>query len=100
MLSFTFSNKDKSFSFPYKVISLHCVIKLSFTLGFVQLCKCVGMISGDSAHLGFNEYHRLRTGHQATAEEKAPSFQLQGGSVVVANKPVSHKQHLVSLHPC
>lgn len=69
-------------------------------LEFSRLCKCVDMISGDSTHLGLNEYHRLSTGHQATTEEKAPSFQLQGGSVVVANKPVSHKHHLVSLHPC
>lgn len=60
----------------------------------------MAMISGDGIQLGLNEYHRLRTGHQATPEEKAPSFQLQGGSVVVANKPVSHKQHLVSTHPC
>lgn len=68
---------------------------LSFMLEIPQLCKCVDMISGDSIQLGLNEYHRLRTGHQATAEEKAPSFQLQGGRVVVTNKPVSHKQHLV-----
>lgn len=69
---------------------------LSFILEIIQIWKCVDIISADSIQLGLNEYHRLRTGHQATAEAKAPSFQLQGGSVVVANKPVSHKQHLVS----
>lgn len=73
---------------------------LSFILGTVKLCKCVDMISGDGIQLGLNEYHRLRTGHQATAVEKTPSFELQGGSVVVANKPVSHKQHLISPQPC
>lgn len=73
---------------------------LSFTLETLQICKCVDIISGDSTQLGLNEHHRLRTGHQATAEEKAPSFQLQGGSVVAANKPVSHKQHLVSTDSC
>lgn len=72
------------------------VITLSFMLENLQFCKSVDMLSGDSNRLGLNEYHRLRTGHQATAEEKAPSFQLQGGCVVVANKLVSHKQPLVS----